>query len=542
MLHDLAKGPRTSEITGAVCVVGGGLAGLVLGSALARRKVDVVVLESGGSSHPSGPHDLNEVICTHTRYDGATRGRARGLGGTGAVWGGALIPFLPADLESRPWLGLEPWPVHYQDIARYFRAVEQYFDVEEGSFEEERCDTVAKKPTIYDLECFSVRLAKWPRHKKRNLRLALWNDICMAEHLRVYVNATAVDMVLCNDGWSVLEIQARSPEGNEIRIKARHFVFAAGAIESTRLMLLLDRKSGGRVRDLSPSLGQYFVDHVSMPVGRIRVDKKSALQILNKLLGFRFGRGTLRSVRFELKPAVQRRLGFPSAFAHIAPVPSRQGAYDALRALVRDIQRGRVPEPRTIGAIVTDAQYLLRLLDWRLRHKRLPWPDTPTLEVHVVIEQIPSQDRTITLACERDRFGVEKASIHWYVTKEERDALWEIAKCFARDMNNFFIASGIGAEVLLGRAEANDNLAGCDIYHPAGTTRMAVQPEKGVVDENLLVFAIKNVSVVSTSVFPSLPSANPTFTLLALALRHADWLSKSLAKHDNAAARSACRG
>ena len=45
-----------------------------------------------------------------------------------------------------------------------------------------------------------------------------------------------------------------------------------------------------------------------------------------------------------------------------------------------------------------------------------------------------------------------------------------------------------------------------------------------VVDGNLKAFALPNLWVASTSVFPTLSSANPTLTLMLLSLRLGDHL------------------
>ena len=53
---------------------------------------------------------------------------------------------------------------------------------------------------------------------------------------------------------------------------------------------------------------------------------------------------------------------------------------------------------------------------------------------------------------------------------------------------------------------------------------MAQSPEFGCVDHNLKIFGVDNLWVCSSSVFPTPSQANPTFTIMALALR----LSKEL--------------
>jgi choline dehydrogenase-like flavoprotein len=67
-----------------------------------------------------------------------------------------------------------------------------------------------------------------------------------------------------------------------------------------------------------------------------------------------------------------------------------------------------------------------------------------------------------------------------------------------------------------------------DIYHPAGTTRMSLDSNTGVVDSNLLVHGTSNAFVAGSAVFPSLGAANPTFTAMALGLRLADFIDREL--------------
>ena len=58
--------------------------------------------------------------------------------------------------------------------------------------------------------------------------------------------------------------------------------------------------------------------------------------------------------------------------------------------------------------------------------------------------------------------------------------------------------------------------------HYMGTTRMGIDLETSVVDGDCKVHDIGNLFVAGSSVFPSSGAANPTFTIVALALRLAD--------------------
>ena len=65
-------------------------------------------------------------------------------------------------------------------------------------------------------------------------------------------------------------------------------------------------------------------------------------------------------------------------------------------------------------------------------------------------------------------------------------------------------------------------------HHNMGTTRMNENPRLGVVDPNCKVHGISNLFMAGGSVFPTGGFANPTLTLIALAIRLADHLKDKM--------------
>jgi choline dehydrogenase-like flavoprotein len=61
--------------------------------------------------------------------------------------------------------------------------------------------------------------------------------------------------------------------------------------------------------------------------------------------------------------------------------------------------------------------------------------------------------------------------------------------------------------------------------HPSGATAMGASPDVGVCDRDARVFGLDNLYVASGSLFPHQGAANPTLTIVALALRLARHLS-----------------
>ena len=60
-----------------------------------------------------------------------------------------------------------------------------------------------------------------------------------------------------------------------------------------------------------------------------------------------------------------------------------------------------------------------------------------------------------------------------------------------------------------------------------GATRMSTDPAEGIVDPDCRVHTVDNLYVTGTSVFPQVGFSNPTYTIIAMAIRLADHL-KSL--------------
>jgi choline dehydrogenase-like flavoprotein len=59
-----------------------------------------------------------------------------------------------------------------------------------------------------------------------------------------------------------------------------------------------------------------------------------------------------------------------------------------------------------------------------------------------------------------------------------------------------------------------------------GTTRMGDDPATSVVDRDCRMHGMTNVYLAGSSVFPTGGYANPTLTILALALRLGDHLAR----------------
>jgi choline dehydrogenase-like flavoprotein len=58
-----------------------------------------------------------------------------------------------------------------------------------------------------------------------------------------------------------------------------------------------------------------------------------------------------------------------------------------------------------------------------------------------------------------------------------------------------------------------------------GTTRMSNDPKLGVTDANGRVHSVENLFIGGSSLFPTGGWQHPTFTIIAMALRQAEFLA-----------------
>lgn len=499
-----------------VLIIGGGTVGLIMASLLVKKGLKVIVLESGGTTQEEDEHELNEVIHLSGQYSGAAKGRFRCLGGTSTRWGGALIPIQEGDINPKLW------PISHEEIMRYLPDLERIFGVNPGPYEFEKIEGIDKQIS----KDWIVRFAKWPSFSRRNtVNLISRKVLKEQENLSIYLNATATNFEVGNDSKLNL-VTAQAPDGAKISVQASEVVIAAGAIESTRLLLLLEQQNSQTVKP-NTQLGHYFHDHISVPIANL---EPINLSRLNRIFGFGFeANGVMRNMRYELKNTSPLRANIPPCFVHVSFENEGSVGFNAIRDFFRYVQQGRIPTLATFTNLTKSTPWLCQLIWWRYIYKRLLYPDSSKIQVHVVIEQSQEFSNTISLSSSMvDKYRQPLATISWNISKKDSENITKVGDLFKREWqeSNF---SGIAKfETRPSNDILKDLALGGGINHPCGSTRMGNSLEDGVVNKDLRLFNVKNTRVVATSVLPSSSGSNPTMTLLLLALLAVDKICDDL--------------
>jgi hypothetical protein len=132
----------------------------------------------------------------------------------------------------------------------------------------------------------------------------------------------------------------------------------------------------------------------------------------------------------------------------------------------------------------------------------------------VMAEQLPDPRSRVTLTGRRDSLGVPLPRLHWQVGNRD----FEDARRSIELLADEFDTMGIGRVVSLWDRGQERPPVVTGGWHHMGTTRLAETPEEGVADPDGRVFGLGNLFVAGSSIFPTSGYANPTLTLVALAV------------------------
>lgn len=421
-----------------VCIVGAGAAGLALAYGLRDSGLSAVLVESG-----PGNEDLNAGEVVGHPYNGLTRGRVRGVGGTTAVWPGQCMR-----LD-------EPWALSMLD--GWYERAEELLGLPPGVTARDPWELLGEADPGF--ERLHARLGVFAHRRRRLAELG-----------------TSGSRLLT--GMTVTRIERGRAETTGGEIEADTFVLCAGALETTRLLLA----SGIR----HEALGRCFQDHVACYPARVVGADVRALQD-------RWDLRLARTRRYQAKLAGD---GCLASFVFEHP------ALDAALRLRRSFNG------RDLALAVRGAPQLARLA-----RGRMPAATEP-VRVLAVLEQPPRAESTLSLAERRDALGMPQLRVDWRVGDEERRSLVSFVATLDEELRRTG-AGGLDVEDWVGTPTWADHAF--DVFHPAGTTALGT-----VVDADCRLD--DGLYVCGSSVFPTSGCANPTLTILAIALRLADHL------------------
>ena len=134
----------------------------------------------------------------------------------------------------------------------------------------------------------------------------------------------------------------------------------------------------------------------------------------------------------------------------------------------------------------------------------------------MVGESLPDEHNRVSLADEKDRFGLPIARVTFSYSDNDKKMIIHALRFMRQSLE----ATGVG-DIW----QQTD-----DTCHLNGTARMGSDPRDSVVNADCRSWDIRNLWICDGSVFPTVGGVNPSLTIQAIACRTADRISALAAR------------
>jgi choline dehydrogenase-like flavoprotein len=507
----------------AVVIIGSGAGGGTLAHELTRRGIKVVLLEAGKrQSTETFSQVPGEAFLQLTWLDARTQsgnwGVARDfpslpvwhcktVGGTTVHWTASAPRLQPWELRVKTTYGdvadasLIDWPLSYEELERYYEIAERrlgvtrrngvpglpasnnfkvmYAGAKKLGYKQVHTGHMAINSRAFDGRGACIQQGFCVQGCKMGAKWStLYTEIPRAEatgNLDLRIESTATKIEHGADG-RVSAVVYRDGQGKDQRQKARLVCVAGNAIETARLLLL--SSSAKFPQGLGNSTGQ---------VGR---------NYCHQITGFVWGifdkpvyswRGATLAGVVEDEVINEPRRGFVGGYR--------------LELLTLDL-----PTFPLVGLSYGWGRDFASIME---SYKNMAG-------MFINGEDLPRADNRITLnANVKDAYGLPVANVH--VDEHSNDQAMRIHA--QGQMSKLYDAIGAKRIILGPTPPATHNLC---------TARMTADPRDGVTNAWGQTHDVKNLFISDGSVLTTPGAANPTLTIVALALRQAEYISQQM--------------
>lgn len=549
MLMDAHELPPQSQLDCDIVIVGAGAAGVPLAHEFLNTSLSVILLESGGFRSERETQDLYKgQVLDPERHGPLDKYRRRCFGGTTTVWGGRCAPFDEIDFERRPHVPHSGWPLSRHDMDPFYQRAHVYCDV--GHYTYDAADALrnADAPMIPGFESDDIaQTTIWRFSPPSNFAKLSAQAFKDSANIRLCLHANCTGIRLNKQGNHVAGLRVVTLRGNEFTVHARYYVLAMGGLEVTRLLLASNDVCSAGIGNDHDLVGRFYSSHITGELGTAVFTPKGAPIIWDYE---RSHEGVYCRRSLSIREPAQRReqlLNFRCTLSH-PPIhdPAHGSSILSAAYLVKRFLIHKIP-PEYSKDLAGHMTPYRRALP-HLRNVALRWPalipfsfkwvakrllarrKLPSVSLfnrrnvyslHFDAEQAPNPESRITLTDERDALGVPRLRVDWRHSDLDIESVARIWQLIRRDLRNSGVATvqreeGSFAERILAQLGVGS--------HHIGTTRMAGDPSRGVVDSNCRVHGLDNLFIASSSTFPTASFANPTLTIVAFAVRVAEYL------------------
>lgn len=557
MIEDGRNIETGTEFEADIAIVGAGAAGITLALALIRKlpKLKIIVTEAGGTRFDFALQSdfFKGEDVNNPAHPPLELYRRRMFGGTTSIWGGRCIPMSPDDFTPRRDLGREGWPIPYEEVARFYPEALQILEAGVWEFKAQLAlssssPAANETPSINGLELNRIERFSPPTDMGSRYR----KELESAENLSLLLNTSCTRILTDHQGKVGRGLELKAGQQSFI-VRARSIVLAAGGLETPRLLLWSRNSKGCGLGNESGQVGRNYMTHFAGDLGQVRFSDPD----VGRRLDYFMSRDGIWCRRLLLlDEATRREHGLPN-FVLRPSIPAihdashgnaiLSAAYFTKRFMVQEYARRLSAMPSLsetsntslkahAANILTGMPGLSGFAVRWFRQRILPERKLPSLfltngtgiyPLDFNVEQLPDPGSRVMLGERLDANGMPCLKVDWRVPPDMPERLLRIYQV----MNRKMVKAGLGTiQISNSEKERVGDLCMAQGGHHIGTARMSANPANGVVDPDLQLWGTKGVYVLGSAVFPTCGFANPTLTIVALALRLAGHLTGQGAK------------
>lgn len=489
-----------------VIIIGSGVGGATLASALAPSGLRILVLEKGEHLRPS-PETRDDVAIFQRGHFAPTEqwmgsdgtpfvaGNYYVVGGNSKFYGAVMYRYREADFRPRAHLGgaTPGWPLTYADLAPWYDKAEALFQVR-GTATEDLTEPphalpypfapVPDEPVMRKVRQRLQRAGAHPASLPLAIDIEAWlaggktgwdafpntgsgkidaesgplTEALRHPNVTLMTGAEVLRLDTDSAGGQITGAVVRH-QGREIRLTARSYALAAGAIQSAALLLRSANDAHPKgLANGSDQVGRNFMNHNSSAMLTIdpRLPNTSVYQKTLSLNDF-----------YDKDPET----GYPL------------GNVQGLGRITGPILKANMPLlPMPLARLC--ARYAF---GWFLQSEDIPNPES----------RVTVQNGQITMQWERSNMAAHEALI------ARTRALMKRA----------------GFPIVLTRTFGRKTTS-----HQCGTARLGLDPNLSVVTPDCRAHQIANLWITDAAVLPTSAAVNPSLTVAALALKAAPGL------------------
>lgn len=505
-----------------VCIAGAGAAGITLAREFAGAPFRVCLVEGGGFESDAETQDLYRGEVVGRRYFELEGCRLRHFGGSTNHWAGWCRPLDAIDFESREWVPHSGWPLYPTDLDPYYARAHPLCELGPYRYDAPYWTDLGPGSPL-PLGPGRIATTMFQFSPRTNFGSRYRDDVTGAPNITTLIHSSVTELLVPGDGAGVNAARVRTLAGNGVQIRAKIFILAMGGIANPQLLLASRSGRPAGLGNQNDLVGRFFMEHPHhYRSGRFLPARREHMALPFYERTDRNGVEAMGVLGLTERVLRRERLLHMNCSFHRTREPPPK-ARRSLSYLARRLVRGRRPEDlrEHVGNVVQGMAGLATRVYRRTRGQ-------PSYDYQLTFraEQQPNPFSRVRLMEERDPLGMPRPQLEWQLTDEDLRSIRRSQEIIAAEIGR----AGIGriqlAEDDGSHPWANSLLGGC---HHMGTTRMAADPKQGVVDPDCRIHGVTNVYVAGSSVFPTGGSANPTLTLVALALRLADHVKERLA-------------